>query len=187
MAAVTPPPLFQPFRALGYITDDIPFAVQRRGKETFVTVSVGKAWQVRAGSKRRLPPIKYRACTKPFSVFHLLADLQLRQADACTSWTAGKATADQLFQQHGRPLVCTVSSSQPVASSFCLPAAQWCYPCTGRQSRLDILCCGEGHRSVQTCAQVRLKAFLLALRLALALAFCGDLQPFKATASSEGS
>lgn len=39
--------LFQPFRALGYITDDVPFAVQRRGNQTFVTVSVGKAWQVR--------------------------------------------------------------------------------------------------------------------------------------------
>lgn len=39
-------PLFQPFRALGYISDDVPFAVQRRGKETFVTVSVGEAWQV---------------------------------------------------------------------------------------------------------------------------------------------
>ena len=39
-------PLFQPFRALGYITDDVPFAIQRRGKEVFVTVSVGKAWQV---------------------------------------------------------------------------------------------------------------------------------------------
>ncbi len=39
-------PLFQPFRALGYISDDVPFAVQRRGKETFVFVSVGKAWQV---------------------------------------------------------------------------------------------------------------------------------------------
>jgi hypothetical protein len=61
--AVTPPPLFQPFRALGYITDDVPFAVQRRGKETFVTVSVGKAWQVREEKKRRLPPIKYQACT----------------------------------------------------------------------------------------------------------------------------
>ncbi|KAL6759017.1 WD40 repeat-like protein [Haematococcus lacustris] len=40
------PPLFKPFRALGYITEDAPFAVQRQGKETFVTVSVGKAWQV---------------------------------------------------------------------------------------------------------------------------------------------
>jgi hypothetical protein len=38
--------LFLPFRALGYITDDVPFAVQRRGKETFITVSVGKSWQV---------------------------------------------------------------------------------------------------------------------------------------------
>ncbi|KAL0035116.1 hypothetical protein WJX79_001452 [Trebouxia sp. C0005] len=43
--------LFQPFRALGYISDDVPFAVQRRGKETFVTVSVGKAWQVYSCSK----------------------------------------------------------------------------------------------------------------------------------------
>ncbi|PNH10160.1 WD repeat domain-containing protein [Tetrabaena socialis] len=39
-------PLFKPFRALGYITDNVPFAVNRRGKETFVTVSVGKAWQI---------------------------------------------------------------------------------------------------------------------------------------------
>lgn len=39
-------PLFKPFRALGYITEDVPFAVQRRGKETYVTVSVGRTWQV---------------------------------------------------------------------------------------------------------------------------------------------
>lgn len=39
--------LFSPYRALGYITDgEVPFAVQRRGRETYVTVSVGKAWQV---------------------------------------------------------------------------------------------------------------------------------------------
>ena len=43
MANVT---LFQPFRALGYITDSVPYAIQRLGRETFVTVSVGKAWQV---------------------------------------------------------------------------------------------------------------------------------------------
>jgi hypothetical protein len=39
-------PLFKPFRALGYITEDVPFAVQRRGKETYITVSVGRTWQV---------------------------------------------------------------------------------------------------------------------------------------------
>lgn len=48
--------LFQPFRALGYITDDVPFAVQRRGKETYVTVSVGKAWQVRELAIPNAPP-----------------------------------------------------------------------------------------------------------------------------------
>lgn len=46
--------LFSPFRALGYITDSVPFAVQRRGTATFVTVSVGKAWQVYNTEKLRL-------------------------------------------------------------------------------------------------------------------------------------
>ena len=39
--------LFSPFRALGYITDSVPFCTTRMGKETFVTVSVGRAWQAR--------------------------------------------------------------------------------------------------------------------------------------------
>ena len=43
MAAGT---LFHPFRALGYVTADVPFAVQRRGRNTFLTVSAGKAWQL---------------------------------------------------------------------------------------------------------------------------------------------
>ncbi|WOK92769.1 WD repeat-containing protein 36 [Canna indica] len=38
--------IFEPFRAIGYITSSIPFSVQRRGTETYVTVSVGKAWQI---------------------------------------------------------------------------------------------------------------------------------------------
>lgn len=45
-------PLFRPFRALGYISDDVPFAVQRRGKETFVTLGVGKAWQASDNSAK---------------------------------------------------------------------------------------------------------------------------------------
>ena len=39
--------LFVPFRALGLVTEDVPFTTQRLGKETFVTVSVGTCWQVR--------------------------------------------------------------------------------------------------------------------------------------------
>ncbi|XP_077238613.1 transducin family protein / WD-40 repeat family protein [Tasmannia lanceolata] len=38
--------IFEPFRAIGYITSGVPFSVQRLGSETFVTVSVGKAWQI---------------------------------------------------------------------------------------------------------------------------------------------
>ncbi|XP_047321422.1 U3 small nucleolar RNA-associated protein 21 homolog [Impatiens glandulifera] len=38
--------IFEPFRAIGYISCDVPFSVQRLGTETFVTVSVGKSWQI---------------------------------------------------------------------------------------------------------------------------------------------
>ncbi|KAI5557727.1 hypothetical protein BDE02_18G122900 [Populus trichocarpa] len=38
--------IFEPFRAIGYITSGVPFSVQRLGTEAFVTVSVGKAFQV---------------------------------------------------------------------------------------------------------------------------------------------
>nr|XP_043610060.1 U3 small nucleolar RNA-associated protein 21 homolog [Erigeron canadensis] len=38
--------IFEPFRAIGYITSTVPFSVQRLGTETFVTVSVGKSWQI---------------------------------------------------------------------------------------------------------------------------------------------
>ncbi|KAJ7961683.1 WD40 repeat [Quillaja saponaria] len=38
--------IFEPFRAIGYITSSVPFSVQRLGTETFVTVSVGKAFQI---------------------------------------------------------------------------------------------------------------------------------------------
>lgn len=53
--------LFQPFRALGLITDAVPFAVQRRGTQTFVTVSVGKAWQVRDRLAACMP---WRGCSR---------------------------------------------------------------------------------------------------------------------------
>lgn len=39
-------PIFLPFRALGYITDATPFAVNKKGKVHWVAVSVGKTWQL---------------------------------------------------------------------------------------------------------------------------------------------
>lgn len=38
--------IFEPFRAIGYITSGVPFSLQRLGTETFVTVSAGKAFQI---------------------------------------------------------------------------------------------------------------------------------------------
>ncbi|XP_027106936.1 U3 small nucleolar RNA-associated protein 21 homolog isoform X2 [Coffea arabica] len=61
--------IFEPFRAIGYITTNVPFSVQRLGTETFVTVSVGKAWQIYNCAKLSLVlvgpqlPKKIRALT----------------------------------------------------------------------------------------------------------------------------
>ncbi|KAI9312356.1 Utp21 specific WD40 associated putative domain-containing protein [Dichotomocladium elegans] len=46
--------VFQPFRALGYITDDIPFVVETRGQDFFLTTSVGYNFQTYSMDKMRL-------------------------------------------------------------------------------------------------------------------------------------
>ncbi|XP_059651888.1 U3 small nucleolar RNA-associated protein 21 homolog [Cornus florida] len=46
--------IFEPFRAIGYITSSVPFSVQRLGTETFVTVSIGKSWQIYSCAKLNL-------------------------------------------------------------------------------------------------------------------------------------
>lgn len=38
--------LFQPYRAVGLVTEDVPFALTTLGPKNFVTVSIGKAFQV---------------------------------------------------------------------------------------------------------------------------------------------
>ena len=38
--------LLQPYRALGLITDDLPFAIARQGTESFAVVSIGRAFQI---------------------------------------------------------------------------------------------------------------------------------------------
>lgn len=67
--------LFHPFRALGHVADDVPFAVQRRGSETFCTVSVGTAWQVgrlrcSAGAGRVVGSSGAHACVRACMVGH---------------------------------------------------------------------------------------------------------------------
>jgi U3 small nucleolar RNA-associated protein 21 len=60
--------LFQPFRALGYITDSVPFAVNRRGKKTWITVSVGKAWQSFDCTKLTLALVGPQVCTRQLKI-----------------------------------------------------------------------------------------------------------------------
>jgi len=38
--------LFQPYRAIGFVCDSTPFHFKRLGQQNFVTLAIGKAWQV---------------------------------------------------------------------------------------------------------------------------------------------
>lgn len=58
--------IFEPFRAIGYITTNVPFSVQRLGTETFVTVSVGKAFQV------------YNVCVTPSTILKFFFSISIR-------------------------------------------------------------------------------------------------------------
>ena len=48
------PPLLVPYRAVGLVSDGVPFAVSQLGTETFVTTAVGRAFQVYQEQKLRL-------------------------------------------------------------------------------------------------------------------------------------
>ena len=65
-------PLFAPFRALGYITDSVPFAVNRRGSETWAVFSVGSSWQIYDCAKLTLvmvgPQARAHSLVHPHSV-----------------------------------------------------------------------------------------------------------------------
>lgn len=45
--------LYYPFKAVGYVTDGNPFFLNRLGDETFLTVSIGKSFQVHSTSWSR--------------------------------------------------------------------------------------------------------------------------------------
>uniref|UniRef100_A0A1D1ZKQ4 WD repeat-containing protein 36 n=1 Tax=Anthurium amnicola TaxID=1678845 RepID=A0A1D1ZKQ4_9ARAE len=98
--------IFEPYRALGYITAGVPFSVQRRGTETFVTVSVGKAWQIYDCAKLTLVLVgpqlskKIRALAScgdyTFAAFG--TDVAVcRRAHQVATWSSHKEKVDLLF------------------------------------------------------------------------------------------
>lgn len=67
--------IFEPYRAIGCITSTVPFSVQRLGTETFLTVSVGKAFQifnVIAPRSRSLFPFFLCVCISTLIILVLL-------------------------------------------------------------------------------------------------------------------
>ncbi|KAL8542233.1 hypothetical protein ACS0TY_003195 [Phlomoides rotata] len=98
--------IFEPFRAIGYITTHVPFFVQRLGTETFVTVSVGKAFQIYNCAKLNLVlvgpqlPKKIRALASyrdyTFAAYgHNVA--VFKRAHQVTTWESHKAKVNHLL------------------------------------------------------------------------------------------
>ena len=46
--------LFTPFRALGYITNEIPVCIQQRGQTFAITTCIGRSFQIYDGEKLNL-------------------------------------------------------------------------------------------------------------------------------------
>lgn len=44
--SIPQPKIFQPFRAIGYVTNDVPATFEARGQDFFMTTCVGKNFQI---------------------------------------------------------------------------------------------------------------------------------------------
>ncbi|CAN4110308.1 unnamed protein product [Withania somnifera] len=98
--------IFEPFRAIGYITTNVPFSVQRLGTETFVTVSVGKVFQVYNCAKLSLVlvgpqlPKKIRAlasCREYTFAAYGSEIAVVRRAHQVATWRGHNAKVNQLL------------------------------------------------------------------------------------------
>ncbi|XP_011019954.1 PREDICTED: U3 small nucleolar RNA-associated protein 21 homolog [Populus euphratica] len=98
--------IFEPFRAIGYITTGVPFSVQRLGTETFVTVSLGKAFQVYNCAKLTLVivspqlPHKIRAlaCYRDFTFVAYATHIAVfKRAHQVTLWSRHSAKVNSLM------------------------------------------------------------------------------------------
>lgn len=98
--------IFEPFRAIGYITSSVPISVQRLGTETFVTVSVGKAWQIYNCAKLNLVlvgpqlPKKIRALASyrdyTFAAYGNKIAV-FKRAHQVATWSSHKAKVNLLY------------------------------------------------------------------------------------------
>ncbi|PUZ59787.1 hypothetical protein GQ55_4G070600 [Panicum hallii var. hallii] len=99
--------IFEPFRAIGYITaGGVPFSVQRLGSETFVTVSVGKAFHVYNCAKLNLVlagpqlPKKIRALAshKDYTFAAYGSDIAVfKRTDQVVTWSRHEEKVNMLY------------------------------------------------------------------------------------------
>nr|XP_051203267.1 U3 small nucleolar RNA-associated protein 21 homolog isoform X4 [Lolium perenne] len=99
--------IFEPFRAIGYITTGgVPFSLQRLGTETFVTVSVGKAFHVYNCAKLNLVlagpqlPKKIRALAsfKEYTFAAYGSDIAVfKRTDLVVTWTRHEEKVNKLY------------------------------------------------------------------------------------------
>ncbi|KAL6603057.1 hypothetical protein ACP70R_043418 [Stipagrostis hirtigluma subsp. patula] len=99
--------IFEPFRAIGYITaGGVPFSVQRLGTETFVTVSVGKAFHVYNCAKLNLVlagpqlPKKIRALAsyKDYTFAAYGSDIAVfKRTDQVVTWSRHEEKVNRLY------------------------------------------------------------------------------------------
>nr|CAB3468533.1 unnamed protein product [Digitaria exilis] len=99
--------IFEPFRAIGYITaGGVPFSVQRLGSETFVTVSIGKAFHVYNCAKLNLVlagpqlPKKIRALAsyKDYTFAAYGSDIAFfKRTDQVVTWSRHEEKVNMLY------------------------------------------------------------------------------------------
>ncbi|KAK3221191.1 hypothetical protein Dsin_008216 [Dipteronia sinensis] len=98
--------VFEPYRAIGYITNSVPFSVQRLGTETFLTVSVGKAFQIYNCAKLNLVlvgpqlPKKIRALAsyRDFTFAAYGNDIAVvKRAHQVATWSRHNTKVNMLF------------------------------------------------------------------------------------------
>ncbi|XP_020958679.1 WD repeat-containing protein 36 isoform X2 [Arachis ipaensis] len=159
--------IFEPFRAIGCITSGVPVSVQRLGTETFVTVSVGKAFQIFNCAKLNLLDQSFSPSCIMHPDTYLNKVLVGSEQGPMQLWNI--STKKKIFEFKGwdSPITCCVSS----------PA-------------LDVVAvgCADGSVHVHNIRyDEELVTFTHSTRGSVtALSFCTDGQPLLASGGSSG-
>lgn len=95
------PPLLVPYRAIGLVTDGVPFAVAKQGTETFVTTAVGRSFSIYSEQKLRLVfagpqlqrPVTALCSTGELTIVASGSEVYVYRRAECTLTCTGEHTA----------------------------------------------------------------------------------------------